>query len=95
MFEETVAKTRATMAFLIFSALFFVVAIGTGFVIAAHVGYGAGPWNSHSVWSCNTPGGPYYLHNVPISEQPCPSPYSTALNGHGRIAPAHAPPHPR
>jgi hypothetical protein len=95
LFNETLAKTRATRAFLIFSALFFIVAVGTGFVIAADRGYGAGPWDSHSVWSCYTPGGPYYLHGVSPAEQPCPGPTSTALSGHGRLAADLAPRRPK
>ncbi len=95
MFDDSASKVRACRAYLAFSALFFILAVGTGFVMAGERGYGAGPWNSHSVWSCNTPGGPYYLHNVPRSEQPCPSPYSTGLNGHGVLAKVDAPPHPR
>ncbi len=84
---------RATRAYLIFSVLFFIVAIGTGFVLAADRGYGAGPWNSSRVWSCNTPGGPYYLPDIPKSEQPCPSPTSAGLVS--RLPKSDGPPHPR
>jgi hypothetical protein len=95
MFDTSPDKTRATRAYLIFSVLFFVFAIGTGFVMAAQHGYGAGPWDSHTVWSCNTPGGPYYLSDLPISQQPCPSPYDEGLSGKGRLPAKLAPPHPR
>jgi hypothetical protein len=91
--ERAASKLRATRAYLAFSAWFFVVAIGSGFVIAAHKGYGAGPWNSHRVWSCFTPGGPYYLADRPRSQQPCPSPYSAGLIGR-RLA-SQSPPHPK
>jgi len=93
MFDQSPEKMRASRAYLIFSALFFIVAIGTGFVMAADRGYGAGPWNSHRVWSCHTPGGPYYLPDVPREQQPCPGPTSTGLMA--RIKKETAPPHPR
>jgi hypothetical protein len=93
MMEMSPDKLKAIRAYLIFSLLFFVVAIGSGFVIAASKGYGAGPWNSHRVWSCFTPGGPYYLPDRPKSEQPCPSPYSNGLKG--RLLAPEAPPHPK
>jgi len=86
-------KYRATQVYLAFSLLFFVVAIGSGFVIAANKGYGAGPWNSSRVWSCYGPGGPWYLPDRPKSEQPCPSPYSTGLKAR-RLA-SQSPPHPK
>lgn len=74
MFEElSPEKERAIRAYIIFSVLFFVVAIGTGFVMAADRGYGAFPWNSDTTVSCNTPGGPYYSSQRPRSEQHCPS----------------------
>jgi hypothetical protein len=84
VFDNSALKLKATRAYVTFSILFFVFTVGTGFVLAAHYGYGSGPWDSHTVWSCYTPGGPYYVKGVPRSRQPCPSPTSTALNGHGR-----------
>jgi hypothetical protein len=95
MFDNSHSKLIATRAYVVFSILFFVVTVSIGFVLAAQKGYGAGPWNSHTVWSCYTPGGPYYLKDRPRSLQPCPSPYSTALNGHGRLPESLAPPHPK
>lgn len=93
MFDDSVEKMRATRVYLTFSLLFFAVAIGTGFVMAADRGYGAGPWNSHTVWSCGARGGPYYLRDRPRSQQPCPSPYE--IDGKARGLKADAPPHPR
>jgi len=95
VFVNTPNKLRATRAFIAMSILFFVFTVGTGFVIAANKGYGAGPWDSHTVWSCYTPGGPYYLKDRPRSLQPCPSPYDSAIDSHGRLPAAHAAPHPR
>ncbi|MEA2171081.1 MAG: hypothetical protein QOF76_4381 [Solirubrobacteraceae bacterium] len=75
MFEELrPEKEKAIRAYIIFSILFFIVAVGTGFVLAADRGYGAFPWNSDTTVSCNTPGGPYYSSQRPRSEQHCPSP---------------------
>ena len=88
MFDNSPMKMRATRAYVAMSILFFIFTVGTGFVLAAHKGYGAGPWDSHTVWSCYGPKGhPVYLKGVPRSKQPCPNPWDTALNGHGR-APA-------
>ena len=95
MFDNSPMKMQATRAFVTFSILFFVVTVSIGFVIAADKGYGAGPWDSHLVWSCYTPGGPYYLSDLPRSKQPCPSPYDTAIGTHGRLPARDAPPHPR
>lgn len=78
VFDNSPMKMQATRAFVVFSILFFAVAIGTGFVIAAAKGYGAGPWDSHTVWSCYGPNGrPVYLEDVPRSRQPCPSSYDS------------------
>ena len=80
LFEElTPSKERAIRAYAIFSVLFFVFAIGTGFVIAADRGHGIGPWDTDTVVSCYTPGGPYYVPGKPRSEQPCPSTTSAGL----------------
>jgi hypothetical protein len=95
IFVTTPMKLRATRAYVAFSILFFVVTVSIGFVIAANKGYGAGPWDSHTVWSCYAPGGPYYLSDRPRSQQPCPSPYDTAIASHGRLPASAAPPHPR
>jgi len=96
VFDNSPNKIKATRAFLTMSILFFIFTVGTGFVIAANHGYGAGPWNSHTVWSCYGPQGhPVYLKHVPRSAQPCPNPYDTALNSHGRLPAKYAPPHPR
>lgn len=74
MFEHlSPEKEKAIRAYIIFSVLFFVVAVGTGFVLAADRGYGAFPWNSHTVVSCYTPGGPYYSSQYPRSQQHCPN----------------------
>jgi hypothetical protein len=86
MFDNSPMKMQATKAFVIMSILFAVFTIGTGFVIAADKGYGAGPWDSHTVWSCYGPGGhAYYLKGVPRAKQPCPNPWDTSLNSHGRV----------
>jgi hypothetical protein len=95
VFDNSPNKLKATRAYIAMSILFFVFTVGIGFVIAANKGYGAGPWDSHTVWSCYTPGGPYYLKDRPISRQPCPSPYSTAIDSHGRLPAKDAPPHPK
>jgi hypothetical protein len=96
MFDNSPMKLRATRAYVAFSILFFAVAIGTGFVLAAVKGYGAGPWDSHTVWSCYGPEGhPVYLTGVPRSRQPCPNPWDTDLNGHGRLPASAGPSHPR
>jgi len=80
MFEElTPSKERAIKAYALFSVLFFMVAIGIGFVLAADRGYGTGPWDSDTVHSCYAPGGPQYVPDKPRSEQPCPSPTSAGL----------------
>ena len=94
MFDNSPMKMQATRAFVVFSILFFVVSIGMGLVIAADKGYGTGPWDTRTVWSCHTPGGPYYVDDLPVSEQPCPSPYSPSVGGHGVLPEKEAPPHP-
>jgi hypothetical protein len=74
VFEElTPSKERAIRAYAIFSVLFFIVAIGTGFILAHDRGFGTGPWNTDTTYSCYARGGPQYLPDVPISKQPCPS----------------------
>lgn len=72
-------KERAIRAYIIFSVLFFIVAVGTGFVMAADRGYGSFPWNSDTRVSCYTPGGPYYSSQRPRSEQPCPDTTSSGV----------------
>jgi len=80
VFEElTPSKERAIRAYTIFSILFFMVAIGTGFIIAADRGHGVGPWDTDTTYSCYAPGGPQYIPGKPISEQPCPGPQSAGL----------------
>jgi len=85
MFDNSPMKMRATRAYVIMSIVFAVFTVGTGFVIAANKGYGAGPWDSHTIWSCYGPQGhAVYLKGVPKSKQPCPNPWDTDLNSHGR-----------
>jgi hypothetical protein len=79
VFEITRDKQKAIRAYVVFSVLFFVVAVGTGFVIAADRGYGAGPWDSHTVVSCYSPGGPYYSSQYPRTQQKCPDTRSSGL----------------
>jgi hypothetical protein len=79
LFETTPQKQMAIRAYVVFSVLFFIVAVGTGFVLAADRGYGAWPSNSHTVVSCYAPGGPYYSSQYPRSEQKCPSTTSSGL----------------
>ncbi|WP_205698817.1 hypothetical protein [Conexibacter sp. SYSU D00693] len=80
MFEElSPDREKAIKVYTALSVLFFVVIIGAGFVLAADRGYGAGPWDTDTVHSCYTPGGPHYVPDKPVSEQPCPSPTSAGL----------------
>lgn len=82
MFEDlSPDKEKAIRAYVAFSLLFFLIAVGTGFVLAADRGYGTGPWDSDTVHSCYTPGGPYYVEDRPRSEQPCPSYQSSGVIG--------------
>lgn len=82
MFEEiSPDREKAIKAYVAMSIMFFVVIIGAGFVIGADRGYGIGPWDTDTVHSCYTPGGPYYVPDKPRSEQPCPSETSAGLVG--------------
>jgi hypothetical protein len=72
-------KEKAIRAYVIFSVLFFIAAVGIGFVISAERGYGSFPWNSATRVSCYTPGGPYYSSQRPRSEQHCPDTTSSGV----------------
>lgn len=79
MLNDSPQKLRATRAYLVFTVLFFTFGIGNGFYLAHKHGHGAFWWDSEISHSCHSPGGPYYLPDKPISEQPCPAHNSTGL----------------
>lgn len=72
-------KLRAARAYYAFSILFFVGFIGAGYVLAAQNGRGSGFGDGHTVQSCSTPGGPYYVRHLPQEVQDCPNPTSSQL----------------
>lgn len=87
MFSKSPEKHRAAKAFTAFTIFFFVVSIGIGQLLSQRIGHGSGPWNSHLTWNCYAQGGPYYLKDKPIAEQPCPSPLATStIKAGGQIA---------
>jgi hypothetical protein len=59
--------------FIALSILFFAGSIVTGFVLARFNHRGTGFGDGYIVTSCYTPGGPYYVHRLPPSLQPCPN----------------------
>jgi len=73
MYETSPEKLRAARAFIVFSIVFFVGAIATGYVLAAMNGRGSGFGDGYTVQSCHTPGGPYYVKRLPKELQSCPN----------------------
>jgi hypothetical protein len=78
-FSDDPHTRKALRTWVIASVLFVVIGVTIGIVIGEEKGYGAGPWDGRNVWSCYTPGGPYYVSNVPRAQQPCPNNTSTPL----------------
>ena len=77
-------KLRAARAYYVFSILFFVGFIAAGYVLAAMNGQGSGFGDGHTVQSCSTPGGPYYVRHLPKEVQDCPNPTSSQLKYPGQ-----------
>jgi hypothetical protein len=77
-------KLRAARAYYLFSIVFFVGFIAAGYVLAAQNGRGSGFGDGHTVQSCFTPGGPYFVGNVPKELQACPNPTSSQLKYPGQ-----------
>ena len=77
-------KLRAARAYYVFSILFFVGFIAAGYVLAAQNGRGSGFGDGHTVQSCFTPGGPYYVKHLSKDVQDCPNPTSSQLKNPGQ-----------
>ena len=77
-------KLRAARAYYAFSIIFFVGFIAAGYVLAAQNGRGSGFGDGHTVQSCFTPGGPYFVRNLAEELQACPNPTSSQLKYPGQ-----------
>lgn len=82
-------RLRAAWAFVAFTVLFFTAAITTTFVLAAKNGRGSGFGDGYTVPSCFTPGGPYYVKHLAISEQPCPNGLTSQLKNKDQTVPGN------
>lgn len=85
-------KARAATAFYIFSAVWFVLFVSAGYVMAHMNDRGSGIGDGYTVQSCFTPGGPYYVKRLPRAEQACPNPTTSQLKypGQSRVGRPHA-----